>query len=446
MKLHLDWSDYENAGQGDAYAGIPSSGGDFARAVSVCIRDRHCQETGKGVMCPSYRVTRDPLHSPGGRVLVLKEALNGQLGDTPFAHRRVVEAMDLCLGCKGCQRECANRVDMAAIRIEALAQRNVATGVPLRDRLFAGLPRWLKRRSLLRALVALRNRHAWLARAGERWLGIAARRRLPEPAPAPFREPAPVAAPEDGRDVILFVDTYARHFEPEIAEAAMAVLEAAGYRVRLLAPAADDVEPARDLCCGRTYLSLGQIDAARREAARMLSALQPALVAGTPVVGLEPSCLLSLRDEHLRLGLGEEARALARQVWLFEEFIARESERKRFNVAFKPLPGKVLVHGHCHQKAVGAMKSLRKALRLVPGLDFEFIEASCCGGGGSFAFEAEHADISLGMAEAGLLPVIRAAAPDTDLLANGFSCRHQIEEGAGRRPRHVALLLRDALG
>lgn len=445
MKLHLDWSSYANAGQGDAYAGIPATGGDFARAVAVCIGDKRCQTIAKGVMCPSFRVSSAAQHSPGGRVRVLKDALNGKFGPMPFVDARVREALDLCVGCKGCQRECANQVDMAALKIEALAQRNAAHGVPLRDRILAGLPRWLRRRALLRWLLRLRNRNAWFARLGERWLGIAARRRLPEPAPQPYRAGAQPAAMADGRDVILFVDTYARHFAPEVAEAAEAVLTAAGYCVQVLAPATDDAEPGRDLCCGRTYLSLGQVEAARREAARMLAALRPALAAGTPVVGLEPSCILSLRDEHLKLGLGPEAQTLAKQVWLFEEFVAREADRKRFNLDFKPLARQALVHGHCHQKAVGAMKSLRKVLRLVPGLEFEFIESSCCGMAGNFGLEAEHAEISLRMAEADLLPAIRAAAPDTELLANGFSCRHQIEEGSGRRPRHVALLLREAL-
>ena len=440
-------ADYQNSGQGDAYAGIPATGGDFARAVAVCISDKRCQTLAKGVMCPSFRVTGDPLHSPGGRVLVLKEALNGALGEHPFIHPRLAEAMDLCVGCKGCKRECANQVDMAAIKVETQAQRSELTGVPLRERVFANLPRWLKWHGLLRRTIGLRNRHAWIARLGERWLRITAARRLPEPASMPYVAPALATGDVgSGRDVILFVDTYARHFEPEIAEAAHALLTAAGYRVDVLAPAPDDAEPDRALCCGRTYLSLGQVEAARREAARMLAALRPALAAGTPVVGLEPSCILSLRDEHLKLGLGDEARALARQVWLFEEFIARESDRKRFALEFKPLPlRKALVHGHCHQKAVGAMKSLRKVLRLIPDFEFEFIEASCCGMAGSFGFDAEHHDISMLMAEADLLPVIRAATPETELLANGFSCRHQIEAGSGRKARHVALLLRDAL-
>ena len=446
MKHHLDWSSYETAGQGDAYAGIPASGGDFAKAVAVCISDKLCQRTPKGVMCPSFRATDDVAHSPGGRVAVLKAALNGEFGDDALADPRLAAAMELCVGCKGCKRECANQVDMAAIKIEYQAQVNELRGVSHRDWLVAGLPRWLRYRRTLRSLVHWRNRSLWLAKLGEFIFGIAAKRQLPEPAVTPYA--APVSGAESAasdRDVILFVDTFAMHFEPEIAQAAHQVLTAAGYRVIALQAHPEDDEPGRALCCGRTYLSLGQVEEARREARRLQAALRPALAAGIPVVGLEPSCILSLRDDHLKLGLGEEAVALSKQVYLFEEFIAREHDRKRFNLQFKPLSrGKTLVHGHCHQKAVGAMKSLRKVLRLIPEFEFEFIEASCCGMAGSFGLEAEHADISMRMAEIDLLPALRAE-PEATILANGFSCRHQIREGVARESIHVALLLRDAI-
>lgn len=446
MKHHLDWTSYETAGQGDAYAGIPATGGDFAKAVAVCISDKLCQRTPKGVMCPSFRATGNAAHSPGGRVVVLKAALNGEFGDNAFADPRLAAAMELCVGCKGCKRECANQMDMAAIKIEYQAQSNELRGVSHRDWLVAGLPRWLRYRRTLRSLVRWRNRSSWLAKLGEFIFGIAARRQLPEPAVAGYSPPSTSSAPEAGdRDVILFVDTFALHFEPEIAEAAHEVLTAAGYRVITLQALPDDEEPNRALCCGRTYLSLGQVEKARREARRLQAALRPALAAGTPIVGLEPSCILSLRDDHLKLGLGEEEVALSKQVYLFEEFIAREHDRKRFTLELKALPhGKTLVHGHCHQKAVGAMKSLRKVLRLIPEFEFEFIEASCCGMAGSFGLESEHADISMKMAELDLLPALRAA-PDATILANGFSCRHQIREGVDRQPVHVALLLRDAI-
>jgi len=445
MKLHLDWTAYETAGQGDAYAGIPATGGDFAKAVAVCISDKQCQRKPKGVMCPSFRATDDVAHSPGGRVQVLKAALNGELGEHAFAGAELAAALELCVGCKGCKRECANQIDMAAIKIEYQAQRNERSGVPLRERLIADLPQQLHRYPVMRRIIRWRNRAPWLAKLGECLFGISARRKLPEPSATPFIAPAfSAAAIKDERAVILFVDTFAHHFDPEIAHAAQQVLTAAGYRVTTLQPDLFDEEPERALCCGRTYLSLGQVEQARYEARRMQLALRPALAAGTPIVGLEPSCILSLRDDHLKLGLGAEAIALSKQVYLFEEFIAREHDRKRFTLEFKSFPGKTLVHGHCHQKAVGAMKSLRKVLRLIPEFDFEFIEASCCGMAGSFGVEAEHADISMQMAELDLLPALRAA-PDAAILANGFSCRHQIHEGAQRNARHVALLLRDAL-
>jgi len=444
MKHHLDWSSYETAGQGDAYAGIPAMGGDFAKAVAVCIGDRLCQRTPKGVMCPSFRVTGDAAHSPGGRVQVLKAALNGEFGDQPFADPRLAEAMALCVGCKGCKRECANQVDMAAIKIEYQAQRNAALGVLWREQLFAGLPRLLRQRPWLRRLTLWRNASPLLSRLGERWLGIAASRTLPVPAAQAYQPPAAASAPSERR-VLLLVDTFAGHFEPRIAEAAYAVLHAAGYQVEVLRPLADDAEPNRSLCCGRTYLSLGQVEAARAEAARLHAALAPALASGTPIIGLEPSCILSLRDDHLKLGLGEAARQLSRQVFLFEEFIAREHERKRLRWQLKPwAQPALLVHGHCHQKAVGAMKSLRKVLRLIPDCQFEFIDASCCGMSGSFGLEAEHADVSRAMAELDLLPALRAA-PHAPVLANGFSCRHQIHEGVSRQAWHVAEVLQQAL-
>lgn len=444
MKHHLDWSSYESAGQGDAYAGIPVTGGDFAKAVAVCISDKLCQRTPKGVMCPSFRATEDVTHSPGSRVLMLKAALNGELGENAFADPKLAASMELCVGCKGCKRECANQVDMAAIKIEYQAQRNARLGVSCRDHLVAGLPRWLKYRRTVQRLIRLRNRAPWLAKLAELCLGISAKRQLPELAAEPYA--APVNRIESGdREVVLFVDTFAMHFEPEIARAAHQVLTAAGYRVTTLQAASDD-EPERALCCGRTYLSLGQVESARREARRLQAALRPALLAGTPIIGLEPSCILSLRDDHLKLGLGDEAVALSKQVYLFEEFLAREHDRKRLTLELKPLErGKTLVHGHCHQKAVGAMKSLRKVLRLIPEFEFEFIEASCCGMAGSFGLEAEHAEISMQMAELDLLPALRAAPEDATIVACGFSCRHQIREGAARNPVHVALLLRDAL-
>jgi Fe-S oxidoreductase len=282
----------------------------------------------------------------------------------------------------------------------------------------------------------------------EKVLGLTARRPLPPPAARPFsaRPFSPTAPSGSGErgDVVLFVDTFAQHFDPEIAEAAIEVLTAGGYRVGVARPAPDDPEPHRSLCCGRTYLSMGMVGKARAEAKRVLAALQPAIAAGTPIVGLEPSCLLSMRDEFFSLGLGAEIGALGKNLYMFEEFIAREAPRG-LKLPLKSRGGKIFVHGHCHQKAFGLMKSIRKTLGLIEGQDFEIIESGCCGMAGSFGFEAEHYESSMKMAELALLPAVRTAAPRDVIVADGFSCRHQIADGAGREATHMALALRDAL-
>lgn len=444
MKTYLDWSAYDNYGMGDAYSGIPATGGAYAKAVAVCIGSRQCQRTAKGLMCPSFRATEEFAHSTQARVQAFKAALNGELGPTPFTHPDLAEAMDLCVACKGCKKECPNGVDMALIKTEFLAQKHALTGASPRTRLFAHLPRWLTRRRLLRALVRLRNGQPGLAWLGERLLGITARRPLPEPAPVPFA--ARYSGAEESRPrVALFVDTMSRHYAPEIPAAAVDVLTAAGYQVQVLGPAPGDPEPRRALCCGRTYLSNGLVEEARAEARRVLAAVRPALEAGIPVVGLEPACLYALKDDFYSLALGEDVARLAKQCYMFEEFLMREKERRGFDLPLKPLDlPKALLHGHCHQKAFGATKSLRKVLGWIPGFEFELVEASCCGMGGSFGYEAEHDGMSRTMAELSLMPAIRQA-PEAPILADGFSCRHQIEDCTGRRPMHIAVLLQQAL-
>jgi Fe-S oxidoreductase len=228
-------------------------------------------------------------------------------------------------------------------------------------------------------------------------------------------------------DVVLFVDTFNRYFEPENARAAMKVLEAAGHRV--YAP--------RGLCCGRTFLSVGLVDEAKREARRMLEVLSPLVARGVPVVGLEPSCLFSLRDEFPVL-VGAD---LAKGSFLFEEFLARDPGK----LEFRQMKTKALLHGHCHQKAFDAMPAVEKVLRLVPGLEVETVQTSCCGMAGSFGYEAEHYEVSMKMAELSLLPAVRNSPKDALLIADGTSCRHQIADGAGREAVHAARLLERAL-
>jgi len=447
MKTYLDWSAYDTYGVGDAYAGIPATGGNYAKAVAVCMNNHQCQREGKGVMCPSFRITHDPAHSTGARVKAFKAALNGDLGDDPFARPELAAAMDLCVSCKGCKKECPSAVDMTLIKTEYLAQKNARLGESRRARLFGGLPRWLHGWRLpLSLLVRWRNARPWLAALAERGLGISARRPIPEIVGGRLPASAPVSTVSAGRGkVLLFVDTFTHYYTPEVAEAATAVLQAAGYAVEVLRPAADDGEPERPLCCGRTYLSQGMVEAAKIEGRRVMAALAPALAAGTPVIGLEPSCLLALRDEFYSLSLGPEVAQLGKQAFLFEEFLMREAN-KGMQLDLKPIPGgRALVHGHCHQKAFGAMKSVRKVLGWIPEFEFEIIDASCCGMSGSFGLEAEHYEASMAMGELALLPAVRAAAPETTIVADGFSCRHQIADGSGRQAIHVAVLLQRAL-
>lgn len=445
VKPRLDWSAYDSYGAGDAYAHVPAAGGAFGKAAAVCIGNRQCQRNDKGVMCPSFRITQDARHSTQHRAATLRAALDGEYGPQPFSGDELQAALELCVGCKGCKRECPNGVDMALMRTEALAQRwRSSGGAPLRERLLGNLPRHIERFRRLNALNALRGRIPLLARLGERLLGIAARRSLPRVAARSFLSAAPAetGGAGDGREVVLLVDTFSNHFDTDSAEAALAVLQAAGYRVHLARPVTGD----RPLCCGRTFLSTGQVDEAREEARRMLDSLWPYVERGLPVIGLEPSCLLMLRDEYHSLGLDERAGKLAKAALLLEEFLAREHDGKRLDLKLKPLPAtQAMVHGHCHQKAFGAMKAMRKVLKLIPDLQVEFIEASCCGMAGAFGLEAEHYDASMQMAELALLPQVRQAAAATLLIANGTSCRHQIRDGAQRGSVHLAQVLRKAL-
>jgi glycerol-3-phosphate dehydrogenase subunit C len=448
MKTYLDWSAYRDAGMGDAYADIPKHGGDFAKAVAVCINSRQCETAGKQVMCPSFKVSGEPKLSTGGRVRLLKSALSSASVAAALASPDLAEAMELCVACKGCKRECEANVDMALIKAEYRAQRAARDGLSLRSRLFAHTPRWLHRAPWLRHVIRWRNRSRLLARLGERWLGLSAARPWPEPATRGYRPPAvaPTAQGVDGLvEVVLLVDTFTRHFEPDIAQAAETVLRAAGYRVTIAQPDAASAEATRPLCCGRTYLAQGMVEQARAEARRLVDALLPHAQAGRVIVGLEASCVLGLRDDAQALGLGDAVDIVAKQVLLLEEFLAKEIMAKRLELPLRPLANKeTLVHGHCHQKAIGATKAMRRVLKLVPALRFSMIEGSCCGMAGTFGLEAEHADMATAMAEQGLLPALRAQ-PQAQVVANGFSCRQQMRAHGDVRPRHLAVLLRDAL-
>jgi len=410
-----------------------SAWGGFAGAVEMCNNNGACRARDAGVMCPSYRATLDEQHLTRGRANTLRLALSGQLGPGALVSEKMRETMELCISCKGCKRECPTGVDMARMKIEFLRQYRKKHTLSLRERLIAYLPRYAPYASRLGTLLNLRDRMPGLARLSESLVGFSARRPLPRWHARPYVDATSAGS---GREVVLFADTFNRWFEPENARAAARVLERAGYKV-LPASLRDE----RPLCCGRTFLSVGLTNEAKEEARRTIAALKPFVARGIPVIGLEPSCLLTLRDEFPALLPGMDAEALAKAATLFEEFVAAEAAAGRFNLALKPLAGKAVLHTHCHQKAFAAAPASAAALRLVPGLAVETFESTCCGMAGSFGYEAEHYDMSLKIGELSVLPNIRAASSDSIVVAAGTSCRCQIADGAGREALHPAQVL-----
>lgn len=426
----MDWSDF----------------GSFNQALEMCNNNGACRKSDVAVMCPSYRVTGDEQHLTRGRANTLRLAVSGQLGPEALASDAMFDTMSLCVSCKGCKRECPTGIDMAKIKIEFLHQYYKENSLPLKERLVAYLPRYAHRVRHLSFLLNLRDQIPGLKSLSELLLGFSARRSLPKWRGDQFR-PAMEVPPRpelstEGKDVVLLVDTFNSCFEPENARAALAVLTAAGYAVHAAEPADKD----RPLCCGRTFLSSGMVDEARVEARRVIASLRPFVEKGIPVVGLEPSCLLTLRDEFPSLLPGDETNALSQRAFLFEEFLAAEAAKGQLQLNLKALPAKrALLHGHCHQKAFGVMSSVQQVLAMVPELNVEVVESSCCGMAGSFGYDAKHFDTSMKMGELSLLPAVREADADCLIVADGTSCRHQIQDGAGREAIHVARVLEMAL-
>ncbi len=488
-----------------------SAQGGFTRAVEACNNNGACRKMDPDVMCPSYRVTREEADTTRGRANVLRLALTGQLGPGGLLGDEVADVLELCVGCKACKRECPVGVDMAAMKAEVLHHRNRQRGAPLRERLFGSLPRVAPAASRAAGLLNLRNRSRALAWLGERALGIAAAQALPEWAPKPFRDEE-LGAPPPGlgtqadlvpgsmkdsvtysphnlspshpestdislaiHPLILFVDTFTRYFDTDIPRAAVDLLHRLGFH-----PFAPRPLPTRQrpLCCGRTYISAGLLGHARAELQRTIASLAPLARQGLPIVGLEPSCLLTLRDEALTLCPGEDARAVADKALLVDEFLAARacaptglarpdtarrgaSSAPAANAApatpatrsatasarsaspppsHSPSPT-THIHGHCHQKAAGTASATASALHSLTGAPASLIESSCCGMAGAFGYTAKHLRTSRAMGELGLFPALRAAAPDDTVIANGFSCRAQIHAGTGRRAYHLVEIL-----
>jgi FAD/FMN-containing dehydrogenase/Fe-S oxidoreductase len=447
IETALDWSSWNV--KRDALTGLespPGTGqdlsGGLASAVEMCNNNGHCRKFDAGTMCPSYRITKDERHVTRGRANTLRLVMSGQVGHGGLAGDEVRDALDLCVSCKGCKRDCPTGVDMAKFKIEARYARVKVHGAPMRERLVAYMPRYAALASKVGGLMALGERIPLVSSLIKRGLRLAARRSLPR-----FKTPflpewaAPAAMGERSREVLLFVDTFNNYMDSENARAAQQVLEAAGYKVHF-----NSRRGERPLCCGRTFLSAGLVDHAKSEARRTLDVLMPYVERRIPIVGLEPSCLLTLRDEFLTYGYGEEAQRLSENAFLFEEFLVAEQGAGRLSLMLRALDiDTAVVHGHCHQKAFDVFAPVLTVLSWIPGLTVAPVESSCCGMAGSFGYEAEHYDASMAMAELSLLPAVRGRPERSVVVADGTSCRHQIKDGAGVRAVHAARLLASAL-
>ena len=410
--------------------------GGFARSVELCNGVGACRKL-TGTMCPSYMVTREEEHSTRGRANSLRSVLSGMLPASEFTGKRLHDVLDLCLECKGCKAECPSNVDMAKLKYEFLARYHKANGTPLRARLFADIARinrWSTRLGPLANLGMANPVTRWVL---HRFLGIHKSRRLPSLArqsfPAWFRK-RPVRQKGSRGPVVLFHDTFMDYNHPEVGRAAVELLEAAGYEVVL----------ADNVCCGRPMISKGMLERARDNARINVERLYPYAEAGVPIVGCEPSCLLTLRDEYTDLLRDDKSRVVAERAMLVEELLAWLHGRGELDLRFKERSGTVLFHGHCHQKALVGMAASLAALRLVPGLRVEEIDSGCCGMAGAFGYEREHFDVSMAIGEQRLFPAVRAA-PEARIVITGMSCRHQVSDGTGRRAQHVVEVLREAL-
>ncbi len=431
LRTHLDWSAF------------PGGGGGFQGAVEMCNNNGACRALHGGVMCPSYRVTGNERDVTRGRANTLRLAITGQLGPDALGSDEMAETLALCVSCKACRRECPTGVDMARMKIEVQAARAARQGLTRADRLIGYLPRYAPLLARWPQVANLRNRFALLRRWSEQHVGLSARRDLPRWRADAWREAGRFFGPQQARPVVFFADTFNRYFEPENVAAALAVLAAGRYGVHLPKPADGSRRP---LCCGRTFLAVGLVEEARREAERSIAALAPFVGRGIAVVGLEPSCLIGFRDEIPALVKSEDARLVAANSFLFEEFIMREVQEGALVLPLRPVAKRALLHGHCHQKSFAAMGAVEAALKLVPELAVETVESSCCGMAGAFGYGADTIDLSLAMAELSLLPAVRTAAADTLVVADGTSCRQQIRDGSGREALHVARVLAMGLG
>jgi FAD/FMN-containing dehydrogenase/Fe-S oxidoreductase len=427
---HIDFSEY-----GDT----PAQG--FDRAVEQCNGAGVCRKETTGTMCPSYMATREEEHSTRGRANALRAALTGILPPEALTSERMYEVMDLCVECKSCKAECPSAVDMAKIKFEFLARYYEANGIPLRVRLFGAVPAlsriaagpWA---SLINAVMG----NQLVRNLMENILGISSQRVMPKFASQSFtswfKKHQPKQTSKVRGKVVLFNDTWNTYNSPEVSISATEVFEAAGFEVIL---------PGHK-CCGRPYISKGLVKQARKAARETVDRLYPFAKQGLPIVGLEPSCLLSMRDEyHFLLPGDPKVQVVADHCYTFEEFISKLAGEDQLHLPFTCQQRHLLLHGHCQQKALVGTAPTKQTLTLPEGYEVKEIDSSCCGMAGSFGYEAEHFDISMKMGERRLFPEIRESDDEAIIVAAGTSCRHQIEDGTGKKALHPAQVLHQSI-
>jgi len=423
---------------------------DFAGAVEMCNGMGACRQH-VGTMCPSYVATRDEEHSTRGRANLLRAALSGKLPEGTMTSKRLWEAMDLCLECKGCKSECESGVDMAKLKYEFLDQYHQANGIPLRNKVFANINRLSAWGSRIAPLSNLMVSNPVGKMMSQMLLGIHPKRKPPKFVRQTFAKwfqargnppQSPFTKREDSTGtlvevdtVVLLNDTYMNYNYPEIGKAAVALLEAAGRKVIL----------SETECCGRPMISKGLLDNATANAVTNIDRLYAYAEAGIPVVGCEPSCLLTFRDEYPQLVRDERTKTIAENSFMIDEFLMKLQEDGKLQMSIGKLEKKVLFQAHCHQKAEMGTATSMAALRLAPGYQVELINAGCCGMAGSFGYEKEHYDLSMKIGEEALFPAIRAKDEDWEVAVMGVSCRQQVEDGTGRKARHLVEVLADAL-
>ena len=425
LKTAFDWSAW------------PGAGGGFQGAIEMCNNNGACRKLEGGAMCPSYRATRNERDVTRGRANSLRLAISGQLGDDALTSDEMMETMKFCVSCKACKRECPTGVDMAKMKVEVLAARAEKHGLSLHEKLVAYMPDYAPYASKVPWMLNLRNKVPGLAKLMEKPTGFAASRQLPHWSSNPFKD---TEAQDADPDVILFADIFNRYFEPENLRAAVRVLRAGGKRVAVATDGG-----AKPLDSGRTYFATGLIDKARVAGQRVIDALAPHVEAGRPIIGLEPSCLLTLRDEIPALIPSDATTKVAAAAKMLEEYIAEATEAGTFHLKLNVVGARVMLHGHCHQKAHDVVPAIRRTLDLLPDTEVEMIESSCCGMAGAFGYGVDTEAVSRKMGEITLFPAVRAAPLETIVVADGTSCRHQIADGTNREAIHVVRLLDRAL-